>query len=229
MKIMFLNLYYGEFKEKLIEFIDEHKINTDAFCFQESTDELQTILKQRLNDYLNVPFHKFINADDDYFQSTYIRNNFIISGVNNLFETENTLGLETDLEIYSGHNKLRLGNIQGFARPGNKLDSADRISQSKQVLERFSRFCEAKIIGGDFNLAPETESIKMFERAGYRSLISEYKIRTTRNRITWEKYPKTKQYFADYVFVSREVEVKSFEVIDNEVSDHLPMVLEIED
>ena len=228
MKIFFLNLYYGVIEEKLIDFINEHKVDTDVFCFQESADKLQPILIDNLKDFSNVAIHKFINFDDDYFQSTFVKNNLKMVSKNNLFEGENTLGLETDLEIDDGNRTVHLGNIQGFARPGNKLDTPDRLEQSKRVLERFAKFNGAKIIGGDFNLFPETESVKMFVKAGYGNLILEYGIKTTRNEVAWRNYPNNKQLFADYVFVSPEIKVKKFEVIENEISDHLPMVLEIE-
>ena len=84
------------------------------------------------------------------------------------------------------------------------------------------------MIGGDFNLAPETKSIAMLTENGYRDLIKDFKIRTTRNRLAWEMYPESKQYFSDYVFASPEVKVKEFTVPENEISDHLPLILDIE-
>jgi endonuclease/exonuclease/phosphatase family metal-dependent hydrolase len=86
-----------------------------------------------------------------------------------------------------------------------------------------------KIIGGDFNLNKNTESVKMFEKNGYRNLIEEFGIEVTRNHLIWDLYPENIQFWADYLFVSPEVKVKSFEVPKNEVSDHLPQVLVIED
>jgi hypothetical protein len=67
----------------------------------------------------------------------------------------------------------------------------------------------------------------MFKNNGYKNLIGDYQIITTRNNLAWSLYPD-KQYFADYVFASPEIKVKSFEVPNNEVSDHLPLILEIE-
>ena len=37
-----------------------------------------------------------------------------------------------------------------------------------------------------------------------------------------------KQHFADYVFVSKDVKVKKFEVPYLEISDHLPLILDFE-
>ena len=81
-------------------------------------------------------------------------------------------------------------------------------------------------MGGDFNLFPDTKSLELIREAGFRDLIQEFSISTTRNRYAWEKYP-TKYLFSDYVFVSSSLTVQSFEVPTVEVSDHLPMIVEI--
>lgn len=67
----------------------------------------------------------------------------------------------------------------------------------------------------------------MFEKNGYKDLIKDYKIPTTRNKVAWKMYPDNPQLYSDYVFVSSGIEVKSFSVIENEISDHLPLILEI--
>jgi len=81
------------------------------------------------------------------------------------------------------------------------------------------------------------ESLKMFESKGFRNLIKDFKIPTTRNEYAWKHaFEKRglnrpyfgKQLFADYVFVSPEVKVNKFEVSKIEISDHLPMILDFE-
>lgn len=225
MKIVFLNLWYGERERELIDFINEYKSNTDIFCFQESSDRFQLVLNTFLFEYNNFVSHKYVSSDGDYYQSTFIRKEMKILGNNNMFEGEKNLGLETGVTVDDGLKIWNIGNFHGFAKPGSKRDSSDRMKQSMDLIERFNDLKGEKIIGGDFNLQPRTKSIKMFETAGYINLISEYKIKTTRNRFSWELYPERKQYFSDYVFVSKGTKVRSFEVIKNEISDHLPMVL----
>ena len=84
---------------------------------------------------------------------------------------------------------------------------------------------------GDLNLLPQTESVALFERAGYRNLITEYNIKTTRGTLMRKLYPQFEhgpygfQEFADYTFMSSDLEVQSFEVPDVPISDHLPMIL----
>ena len=133
-----------------------------------------------------------------------------------------------DIEI--SNKVVHLANIHGKARPGHKLDTPTRLRQSKVIINFFKDKHGPKIIGGDFNLLPETKSVQMFEEAGYKNLIKDYKIKTTRNMLAWGTLKKSeeKQCFADYVFTSSDVKVKSFEVPDIKISDHLPLILSFE-
>lgn len=77
-------------------------------------------------------------------------------------------------------------------------------------------------------MLPQAESIRMFEKNNYRDLIKDFHITTTRNRIALDKYPGNERLFSDYVFVSSGVSVKGFLVPDVEISDHLPLLVEID-
>ena len=56
-----------------------------------------------------------------------------------------------------------------------------------------------------------------------KNLIKEYKVTTTRSHFYTKEHK-----FADYILVSPEIEVKKFEVIQDVVSDHLPLMLEFD-
>lgn len=120
---------------------------------------------------------------------------------------------------------LRIMNFHGMSRPGSKVDSEKRIVQSKMIVEHIVSETTPVVVCGDFNLLPETQSVAMLEKH-VKNLIKDFSITSTRNEVSWAKF-STKQYFADYVFVSPNISVKSFEVPYNEVSDHLPMLLDI--
>ena len=125
--------------------------------------------------------------------------------------------------------KFWIGGVHGKAQPGQKLDTPVRINQSAKILQFFKDKEGPKIIGGDFNLMPDTESVKMFEKAGYRNLIRVFEIKETRNRLSWEQFPNNeKQHFADFCFVSPEIKIQNFQVTYNEISDHLPQILDFE-
>ncbi|MBI2642420.1 MAG: endonuclease/exonuclease/phosphatase family protein [Candidatus Wildermuthbacteria bacterium] len=126
------------------------------------------------------------------------------------------------------HNEkpYTLCNMHGTAHPGDKLDTPERLEQSKRITDFLAKEQGAKVLGGDFNLFPETESIKIMENAGMRNLIKEYKISTTRSELNYARYPDNIQYFSDYAFVSSEVQVTNFKVPQLNISDHLPLILE---
>lgn len=124
--------------------------------------------------------------------------------------------------------------LHGVAFPAHKLDTDTRIAQSQKIIDEMAGKSGEKIVMGDFNLLPEAESIKMFEVAGYRDLVKGYEIQTTRGshmRVLFPEYEHGEygfQEFADYTFVTPGIDVQSFEVPDEPISDHLPMILEFE-
>jgi endonuclease/exonuclease/phosphatase family metal-dependent hydrolase len=122
--------------------------------------------------------------------------------------------------------RLSVINFHGVARPGSKLDTPQRINHAKKLRLIWDSLPNpAKILCGDFNMYPDIESMKMLEGCG-KNLIREFNIQNTRNEQSWKKYPGSRQTFADFTFVSPQIKVKTFEVPYNEVSDHLPMILE---
>jgi len=120
-------------------------------------------------------------------------------------------------------NPMTIINFHGAWIKGmKKIDTEDRINQSKKIVEFIQNLSNDFILCGDFNLLPDTESLAILEKAGLRNLIKEYGITSTRTSF----YKKPDKY-ADYVFVSKEIEVKDFRVLLEEVSDHSALFLEI--
>lgn len=129
------------------------------------------------------------------------------------------------LEVAVKTGNFWVMNFHGQSRPGDKLDTPKRLKQSKILVGMIKKLKGPKILCGDFNLMPNTKSVKMLEQAGMVNLIRKYKIKNTRNSVSWQRYGH-KQYFADFIFVTPEVRVKNFKVPYNLASDHLPMVVE---
>jgi len=238
MRIIFFNIWHGQGWEALKDFLKENLDKTDIFCFLEVDPELQNKLEKLLIDFKPI-YERGIKTD--YLggvvegRSIFVKRNIkiISKGALELYKiTPDDAGgsLFAELEVHG--KKFLVQEVHGKTRPGNKLDTKERIEQSKRILEFSKDGIKPRIIGGDFNLMPGTKSIKMIEAAGYTNLIKEFGIKSTRNKISWEQFAKkpgfTKQYFADYVFVSPQIKVKNFEVPYNEVSDHLPLILDFE-
>jgi endonuclease/exonuclease/phosphatase family metal-dependent hydrolase len=112
-------------------------------------------------------------------------------------------------------------NFHGLWNGQGKDDSAERIAQSRRILKFLEGRREPLILCGDFNLLPDTESLRMLASAGLRNLVAESAVTSTRTSLYTRPDP-----FADYVFVSEGIDVRDFRVLPEEVSDHAPLLLE---
>ena len=116
---------------------------------------------------------------------------------------------------------LTVINFHGLWNGLGKGDSAERIAQSRRILDFLGSRQEPFILCGDFNLRPDTESIAMLKSAGLRDLVAEYGVSSTRTQL----YTRPERY-ADYIFVSDGIAVSEFGALPDEVSDHAPLALE---
>jgi len=229
MKIVFLNVWNAHEREPLFAFIREQIQDTDIFCLQEAYPNTRHLFEDALPGFRLTSAYKFIVTDEDFAQATYVREGLEQGTAEVLFEREPfRCGLGICTPVRFGEDVLQVINFHGLSKPGAKMDDPDRLRQSRGLIEFMAGKPGPKIIGGDLNLMPDTESVGMFAKNGYRDLIADFKIPTTRNRLVWDKYPDSKQYYSDYVFVSPEVKVKEFSVPQNEISDHLPLIVDIQ-
>jgi len=119
----------------------------------------------------------------------------------------------------NNHKKL-IVNIHGYWNPETKDDTPQSLMQMDKIIKFLnSQKCE-KIICGDFNLNPNTKSMKLLEK-DMVNLIKKYNIKSTRSN-----HHKSKDKFADYILVSKGIKIINFEVLREHISDHLPLFLE---
>jgi exonuclease III len=122
-------------------------------------------------------------------------------------------------------NPLIVCNVHGMPFPGDKKDTENRLRQSQMIKDFLDKESGAKIICGDLNLMPDTQSIKILE-TGMVNLIAKYSIGRTRSKLHPYYGKPDEQKFADYMFASPDIIVRNFSVPDVSVSDHLPLILE---
>lgn len=135
-------------------------------------------------------------------------------------------GILLNIDARKDGKEFSIANIHGLWGGGPKDDSLARLFQSRRVLDCLRGKKGAKILIGDFNLRPDTESISMIEKEMW-NLIQESKIQTTRNHY-YEGMEKYQDYIADYCFVSKDLKLKDFKVLPDEISDHQPLYLEFD-
>jgi endonuclease/exonuclease/phosphatase family metal-dependent hydrolase len=226
MKIIFLNVWGGTREPELTNFIKEETKDTDIFCFQEATKEMRQQCHTVLQGYKEISDYKFINEDDSFSQSIFIKENLELLSSGTLLSQEKDTGLAIYVEIKTETGSLYVCNVHGIAHPG-KLDSPGRLVQSQEIIAFFKDKDTPVVIGGDFNVELHTKSVGIFQDYGYQDLIKRFNIDTTRNHFAWDRYPNNKLYYSDYLFLNDKVTYKKFLVPKNEVSDHLPLILEI--
>lgn len=235
MKIIFLNCWFdSDLFPEVSEFIANNSTSTDIFVLTELTESRLEKLKETLSS-----FNSFVAYDKKLFnslcfQATFVKKSVEVKKYDHLLLFDSwdkkleVPGFIQRLDIVLNDKELTVGGVQGLAHPGHKKDNEMRLKQSRDILS-FIKSSNPTIFGGDFNLLPDTKSIEMLEKGGYRNLITEFDIKDTRGNLNHIKYSSDDiQYFADYCFVSNDVKVKSFKVLHVEISDHLPQILEFE-
>jgi endonuclease/exonuclease/phosphatase family metal-dependent hydrolase len=123
--------------------------------------------------------------------------------------------------IATPEGRISVMNFHGLWNGLGKGDSAERLAQSRRILDFLASRPEPFVLCGDFNLAPDTQSLKMLEAAGLRNLVAEFDVTSTRTSL----YTRPER-FGDYVFLSAGVDARAFRVLPDEVSDHAPLTLE---
>lgn len=113
-------------------------------------------------------------------------------------------------------------NVHGLWNGMGKTDTPERIAQSEKIKEFMDNVPDRKILCGDFNLKPDTRSLKIIAD-GMHDLIDKYNILSTRTSY----YPKEEK-FADYVFTSPDIKINKFSVLRDEVSDHAPLLVDFD-
>jgi endonuclease/exonuclease/phosphatase family metal-dependent hydrolase len=227
--IMSLNVWYGELLGDLLAYITSKKDSVSAFCFQETDHAtLQALDKLLGGEFARHHMHKNAASEaEQFYVATYIRHGIPVISMTNLLEDipKAGAGLACELQLSSGKT-LRLVNVHGQPRPGHKLDTPERIAQSQSLLRSAAHDDTPTVFVGDFNLLPEAHSVQLFSAAGYRNLIDDYSIATTRNELAWQRYPDNKQLHVDYAFTRlNNLFNYDFSVDDVPVSDHLPLIL----
>ena len=121
-------------------------------------------------------------------------------------------------------NSLRIINYHGIWTRDKKGNSKT-YEVCNKILGFASAFEGNVIICGDFNLLPDTPSMKIFQR-DFISLIDHFNIKTTRP--SSNELNGNSRNVVDYIFVDKKIKVKSFKVLNKDVSDHLPLVLDFD-
>ena len=116
--------------------------------------------------------------------------------------------------------EIQIINVHGIWNK-DKMGDERTIKQSEFILSRIRNDIPV-IIVGDFNLLPKTDSIKLLNNK-LINLIEKYNIKSTRPK--FDDGLDTGNMVCDYIFVNDKVIVNNLKVVNSNISDHLPLLL----
>ena len=246
MKTISLNTWAGAILEPLLNFFENKKEEIDIFCLQEIYSGAQNkasqnpelkiefdfeIFEKISNVLRNTHIGYFCPSYSDYYgQAIFVRKTIKVEEEGGVFIYTNNQPERRGqhsrnmqyIKILNDNTPVLIANVHGLWNGKGKDDTDDRILQSQNIKNFVNkRDEEFKIVLGDFNLNPETKSMSII-KDGMRELVEDYGITSTRTSY-YEKVNK----FADYIFISPNINVIDFKVLPDEVSDHAPLYLQI--
>lgn len=239
MELITLNIWGGHVTGPLLEFIKSYRA-IDIFCFQEVyhnapykiSDEDRAVnlnIFSAIQDLLpnHSGFFKQV-VSNIYGLGIFVKNHIEIleEGEVPIHHNPNYPGRGPThsrnlqwVKCRSGQQIYFILNVHGLWNGQGKTDNQERIAQSQRIREFMNTLNAPIILCGDFNLKPDTESMKILE-TGMINLIKTHQITSTRT--SW--YPKPEK-FADYILISPDITLNKFAVLKDEVSDHSPLFL----
>lgn len=249
MKVVSLNTWGGRINDSLLAFVRDRAASTHIFCLQEVLSggygkTPRGEMKSGFEDIsASLPDHTgyfFEYGEGGYYSESLAKADFkygiacfVRKGLKQSFGGGATLyDLDRTWSDYSGRfaagtsmavlvEDYVIVNVHGMWQGSIKEDTEAKLEQSKKILELANMFAGKRIICGDFNLLPHTKSIQMIADK-YANLIDQYRVTDTRGPL----YSKELRY-SDYMFTDPLIKVDSFEVPAIEVSDHLPLIMDV--
>ena len=107
-------------------------------------------------------------------------------------------------------------------------DTPEKMQQSKKLLEFVASLKEPFLLSGDFNVDNNSQIIRTLEKYG-RNLPKEYQVTNTLNPRTHRaRHLFPKGLAVDFIFTSPTLLVKDFQMLHDDISDHLGLAVTIE-
>ena len=242
MKILQLNIWGGKLGKQIIELILREK--PDLVCLQEAIvlphesgllfTQYPEILKETKfeNSYFSAAFgfiimnHRadfgnaimshlpFTKTTTVFTRGEYIPTTDLVDGDYNMRNLQHAL-------IERNGKKLHVLNHHGHHLRQHKMGDEETLRQCGIIADYISKLEGDVVLTGDFNLAPESESLGKLN-----AILTNHCIvagaTTTRTVLTH------KTEVCDYIFTSPNLQTKNFKILSDIVSDHCALVIQID-
>lgn len=242
MKLLQLNTWSCKLAPEIVKLLDEE--SPDIVTFQEAVstthdgkilDTIDSVFDEHpFSSRYYAPLVEFAFMHHQASRGNLIASNLPFTAQSQLW-THGSLATDFDYEDSGGYNVARnivhithkLDNgtplhfltLHGYHLKEHKLGNEETLRACQMLVDYVHSLEGGIIVTGDFNLAPESESIQLVNRS-LHNLSVEYGLTTTRNHLT------TKREVCDYIFVNDHINVSAFLMSDMIVSDHNALTLE---
>lgn len=240
MKLLQLNVWGGRLERPLIKLIKD--CNPDILCLQEAidikggksamfaaTEEIQASIgaehiffspvfslgyMKRKADFGNCIISKFPIID----QHMMFTGKEYIADFDWLEHDPNMRNFQHATIKAKNGKPVHVLNHHGHHIDQHKNGDTETMRQCKLIADYINRLSGPVILAGDFNLAPDSESLGQINER-LINLSAKAGLDTTRTSLTH------KMEVCDYIFVNDKIRVDRFEVLDEVASDHKALVL----
>ncbi len=250
-KVLTLNIWGGELLDRIIDFIN--KENPDIALLQEVYDGKREQLDYKyrslsiLAQELNLPNHVFgaslidTRSIGDILHGNAIFSRFPIQNKKRIFfdipfgefniekSDIKREGIQyTPMSMLRTSIKISNKDINAYSVHGiwglDGKDNERRLAMSKTIVDEI-KDKENVILAGDFNISPNTKTIKNIEI--YLRNVFDSELTSTFN-MKHKKLPGYATAAVDMIFVSKNMEIIDHYMPIVDVSDHLPLICRLE-
>jgi len=223
----------------LQELTGNHTISGNINSHRNTYAELQKTLQQKYNGVLSIT-QRYLSSHDAFLgNGTFYKKHFILKDKKEivLSKFDRFPSDETD---YTNVGRILLHlifEIEGkeisflnthFAWGKDPIEKPHQTKQGEILIDYLKTVRHPFVLSGDFNLTSNQPLIKKISSLTH-SLTIENKVVTTLN----PKNHRAKELFppgiaVDYIFTSKDIAIKNFAVVDEDLSDHFGLTAKIE-
>lgn len=208
-------------------------LSSREFFRQDCFQQLQRALGDGYAGELSISQYLASNPKTAYFgNAIFYKKSLTLLGKDILWLHKNNIPFSTETAGIEdiGRNALHLTLQNGtksfhivcthLAWAPTKFEQPHQREQNLKLIEYIKALSKPWILTGDFNIAPSEQSILDLKKSGH-DLTEEYGVNNTIDPMhrSWEKIKPG--FPIDYIFVSPNIKVENFEVLENvHMSDH---------
>lgn len=249
-KLLQLNIFKGKFLDQIVQFVKKNDI--DICQFQEvwgkwegakKFDSFEQIKRQIKFEGEIVKTVNPSSEPDTYFgNAIFFKPKFrladkkivwlkdfnpemeLIPGVSLIRIPRAALAL-----LFEANGKLFYAINTHLTRTESPIDDPQKLLEAQKLVDFVRELDKEYILSGDFNVKADTEIVKKFDQLG-RNLTTEYNIEYTLNpKIHYlNKEIILKKLAVDFIYISKNISLKKFELITQNLSDHYGLFIEFE-